>query len=114
MEWVVIAAVLASSILVAVADAVIKKMSTHASVWQAIQNPLVLVVAALYLLQIAALVYVYSQGGLLGIVGSLQLILVTILVVGIGAVFYGERLSGVQLAGIVIGLVGAVMLNWPS
>lgn len=114
MEFIVLFAVLASSIMVAVADAIIKKISGQSTIWQALQNPWIALVAALYILQIALLLYVYAKGGLLGIVGSLQLILVTILVVGIGAVAYGERLSGVQLAGIIVGLAGAVMMNWPA
>ena len=60
-----ILAVLASAILIAVADALIKRAAVSGDFWSSVLNPWMLAICGLYFIQILIVVYVFiNKGGL--------------------------------------------------
>ena len=50
----------------------------------------------------------------LGIAIALSLIFQLIAITGVAFVFFGERPSGLQLAGLVLGIIAIGMIVWPK
>ena len=111
VEYVQAAAVILAGISVAVADALIKKISVSSDLLSAFKDPIMLVVLLLYLLQVLFFVYVFSNGWNLGIVGNLQMVFYSIGVVTFGLLFFGESITLVQGVGIVLALIGVILMN---
>ncbi len=96
---------------VASADALIKKVAISGNFWQAVRSPIMLLVFILYLFQIFFLFYLFSHNWKLGIVGNLQMVFYSLIVVLIGFVVFSESLSAFQLAGIGLALVAIIFMG---
>jgi len=96
---------------VGVADFLLKKISRGQTFIQAVGNPWIAAVAALYIIQISIFIYLFVKKWELGIVGVLQIVLYTAIVVGGGWLFFKEKLSPVQGIGMGLALLGAVLMN---
>ncbi|VVB73958.1 Uncharacterised protein [uncultured archaeon] len=110
-DLVQVMAIVLAGISVGVADALIKKTAKAGGIIPAFSDPWMAAVVLLYLLQIAFFVYVFINDWKLGIVGLMQMVFYAITVLLIGAFYFGEALSPVQIAGIVVALAGVVMMN---
>jgi drug/metabolite transporter (DMT)-like permease len=104
--------VLGSAILVAVADSLIKRLGDSAGFMAVALNPWMLAVCALYLIQILFAVYIFTHKGGLALYGNMFNVFYTILMTSFGVFFFSEQLSGVQLLGIVLALLGIVLINF--
>jgi drug/metabolite transporter (DMT)-like permease len=97
---------------VAVADVIIKKVALHVtSLSQAIKEPLMLLIVALYIVQILIFTYVFIKRAELGIVGIIQTALYAIIVIGSGILFFQEKISLIQGVGIGFAIVGVICMN---
>jgi drug/metabolite transporter (DMT)-like permease len=104
-------AIVLAGLTVAIADALIKKTALEGSFWLALKNPWMLAVLVLYVSQIILFLYVFSNHWELGIVGNTQMIIYAVTTVLIGFLFFGEKLSLLQIAGVVFGLIGVILMN---
>ena len=96
---------------VAIADVFLKKTQALGSVSQALTSPWMIGAIVLYLFQIFFFTYFFISGAKLTYVGIMQTVLYALIVVGSGIFFFGESLSTVQIAGIVLAIAGVVLLN---
>jgi EamA domain-containing membrane protein RarD len=96
---------------VAVADSLIKKVVISGNFWQAVRNPIMLIVLLLYLFQIFFLFYLFSHNWKLGIVGNLQMVFYSLIVVLVGFIVFGESLSAFQLAGIGLAVAAIIFMG---
>ncbi|HYE22492.1 MAG TPA: hypothetical protein VD998_02795 [Verrucomicrobiae bacterium] len=97
---------------VAIADVFTKKVAFNVeSYGAAIKNPLMLAVVLLYMIQIAAFLYVFVKRAELSIVGIIQTSLYAVIVIGSGVLFFDERISLVQGVGIGLAIVGVILMN---
>ncbi|MCR4325325.1 MAG: hypothetical protein NUV59_00780 [Patescibacteria group bacterium] len=106
-----IIAMFASALLIAIADGLIKKASASGSLLSAVLNPWMLLILLLYFVQILLAVYVFIHKGDIAIYANIFIVFYSVLMVAIGLIAFGERLSAVQSLGIVLALVGAVLIN---
>lgn len=112
MDGFMIGLVLLAAVSVAVADALVKKIGSQNSWLNALSDPSNLfLVLALYLVQILVFIYVFTKGELLGIVGNLQMVAYSLVVLLASVFYFGETLTNVQLLGIALGVTGAVLMN---
>lgn len=102
---------LASAILIIVADAIIKKESLIHGFGSTFLSPLMLLSYFLYFVQIVVAVYIFRKGGELAIYTNLYIIFYSILGIITGVIIFGEHLSFVHYVGILFALVGAILLN---
>lgn len=94
------------------ADYFIKKAAVNTnSLFEALKNPYILIAVLLYLLQIVLFSYVFVKKWDLGIVGILQMIIYSAIVIITGTLFFHERISLLQGVGIGFALVGAILMN---
>ncbi|MFO0702462.1 MAG: hypothetical protein U0514_01070 [Candidatus Andersenbacteria bacterium] len=106
----VLIALLAATVTAAAADTFLKQSTAGATFAQAVRNPLMLVVVALYLAQIGLLAVTFVRHAKLGVIGPLQTVLYSLLVVATGFFIFHERLSVSQLVGVGFALVAVVLL----
>ena len=106
-----ISALFACAFLVAVADALLKKMTVSGSFLLAVLNPWMILVCILYFVQILFAVYVFMNKGELAIFGNIFIVFYSVLTIVMGIVLFGEHLSVWQGVGIALALVGAVLIN---
>jgi multidrug transporter EmrE-like cation transporter len=111
LTFVGISAVFVSAVLIAVADALIKKVSISNTFLSATLHPWMIAVYILYFLQILLVIYIFMRGGDLAIYGNIFIIFYSILIVLLGVIVFKEHLSALQIVGIVLGLTGALLLN---
>lgn len=102
--------VFASAVLIAVADALIKKVAVSGTFSSSVVNPWMAFICILYFIQILLAVYIFQKGDL-AVYGNLFIVFYSILMVALGVFFFSEQITAVQLFGIVLALVGAVLLN---
>jgi len=99
-------------ISVAVADVLTKKIAfSVTSFATALRNPLLLIVVALYLVQIALFLYVFVKKAELGTVGIIQTALFAVIVVGSGLIFFGEQMTVTKAIGMLLALVGVALIS---
>lgn len=103
--------VFASALLVTLADALIKKLGDGATFATVALDPRMIVVCALYFVQILLAVYIFTNKGGLAIYGNAFNVFYSLLMVSFGIFFFGEHLTGVQALGIVLALLGVTLLN---
>ncbi|MFO0704920.1 MAG: hypothetical protein U0517_03075 [Candidatus Andersenbacteria bacterium] len=97
---------------VAVADVLTKKVSVGTDSYaQAIRNPLMLIVVALYILQILIFLYVFVKKAELGTVGIVQTALFALIVLGSGILFFNERFTLLKAIGVGLAIVGVALLS---
>ena len=105
-------AIILAAIAVAIADALIKKVSLSGGGFLlALKNPLMIAIIALYLLQIAFFLYVFMNNWNLGVVGNLQMVFFSLSVILLGFFAFGEVLSNVQFIGVGLALIGVILMN---
>ena len=97
---------------VGVADVLMKKAATDSgSLSGALKNPLVLIIITFYALQIVIYTYVLVKKYELGILGILQSLVYTLIVVGGGVIFFKEQFSLLQKIGMAFAVAGIILLN---
>ena len=96
---------------VAIADVFIKKTQTAGNFGKAITSPWMLCAIVLYLFQILFFAYLFFYGAKLINVGIMQTVLYAIIVLIAGIFLFKETLSGVQILGVILALVGVFLLN---
>jgi len=111
MNFVQLGIIILISISVGIADALIKKVAVSGDVWQALKNPLTILILILYVSQMFFLFYIFRHQWKLSIVGNLQMIFVSLTVVLAGMLIFGEKISILQGVGIVLGLIGIILMN---
>lgn len=107
---VALAAVFASAVLITVADALIKRIAIAGSFWGAVTDPLMLVICALYFVQILLGIYIFRAGEL-AVYANLFIAFYSVLMIGFGVFFFSEHLTMLQVAGIALALIGAMLIN---
>ena len=100
-----------SALLIAGADALIKKTSISGSFSATVFNPWMLAICALYFLQILLVIYIFINKGELAVYANLFIIFYSVLMVLAGVLIFRERLSLLQGVGIVLALAGAILIN---
>lgn len=106
-----LAALFASALFVAGADALIKKISGQGDFIGVILNPWFILILFLYFIQILFAIYIFLNKGDLAIYGNIFIIFYSILMVILGVFAFKEHLSYLQYLGIFLGLTGAILLN---
>jgi drug/metabolite transporter (DMT)-like permease len=66
----------------------------------------------LYLLQIGFFTYAFVSGWPLSHIGALQTALYALIVLAAGILLYRETVAPIQVAGIVLAVIGVVLINW--
>ena len=105
-------AILSAVMAVAIADVLIKKAATQGSLGVALRSPWLLGAVGLYLFQILVFLIAFHAGWKLSIIGVLQTALYALIVLTAGMLLYHESLSRLQLAGILLALIGVVLIQW--
>lgn len=100
-----------SALTIIIADAIIKKVSTAHTFAAAFQNPWMLLAYTLYFIQILLAIYIFVYRGEIALYSNLYVIFYGIFGVIVGVAFFQEDISAVQLVGVALGLVGAVLMN---
>jgi len=106
-----LSAIILAGVAVAIADAIIKKISVSSSFWLAFKNPWMLAIILLYLAQIIFFVYVFMNKWNLGFVGVLQMVFYSVTVVLVGLLYFGENITLLQGIGMIFALIGIVLIN---
>ena len=107
MNAVVLAYLVGSTLVFMAANATLKTYAVQGGVW--------VLVGALGLFCVGnfLMVRVMRENGL-GIAISLSLIFQLIAITGVAVVWFGERPTGLQLAGLALGVVAVMMIVWPQ
>jgi len=100
-----------SALTIIVADAIIKKVSAAHTFAAAFQNPWMLVAYALYFIQILLAIYIFIYKGEIALYSNLYVIFYGVFGVIAGIILFQESISMIQLVGVVLGLIGAVLMN---
>ncbi len=95
---------------VAVADIFLKKTQALGSMERALSSPWLVAAVALYLFQIIFFTYLFISGARLTHVGILQTVFYALIVLFAGVFLFGETLTPVQTAGVVLALLGVILL----
>ena len=103
--------VILAGIAVAIADGMIKKAAVGTSFTDALENPLMIAVVALYIVQILFFTYVFVNGWQLGVVGVLQMVAYSAFVILTGVFIFKESFTTTQYIGFVLAVGGAVLIN---
>ncbi len=103
--------IVASALLIIIADTFIKKVSLSGVSSHVLVSPFMLIAYALYFIQILIAVYIFAYGGELAIYANLYIIFYSILGVLFGVLIFNESLSLVQGIGIIFALMGAILIN---
>ena len=97
---------------VGIADVLMKKAAVDSgSLTSALKNPLISAIIIFYALQIVIYTYVLVNKYELGVLGILQSLVYTLVVVSAGVVFFGEKFSLFQKIGMVFAVAGIILLN---
>lgn len=99
-----------SALTVIVGDSIIKKVSTG-TILLTLRDPLMLVAYLLYFVQIVCAIYIFIYKGELAIYANYYIVFYSILGIIFGILFFREHLNAIQMLGVVLALVGAVLMN---
>jgi drug/metabolite transporter (DMT)-like permease len=97
---------------VAVADVLLKKATMNGTVEHALRSPWLWGAVGLYLLQIGFFTYAFVAGWPLSHIGTLQTALYALIVLASGVLLYRETVTPVQVAGMLLAVIGVVLINW--
>ena len=111
VNYIQLGAIILAGITVAIADALIKKISISGNFFTAIKSPWIIGILILYIAQIIFFIYVFNNHWSLGIVGNLQMIFYSVGVILIGLLVFGETITLLQGVGILFALVGVFLIN---
>jgi len=101
-----------SAALIILADALIKRASVQGNFASAFFDPWMIAVYVLYFVQILLAVLVFINKGELAIYANLYVVFYCLFGLIVGVLLFKENLSGFQMAGVVLAIVAAVLLNW--
>lgn len=97
---------------VAAADILIKKSAFQTqSLSTALKNPLMIIAATLYLLQIVLMSYIFVKKWDLGIVGIMQMAVFGAIIIIFGIAFFQEKITLLHGIGMALALIGAIFMN---
>jgi drug/metabolite transporter (DMT)-like permease len=96
---------------VAIADIFLKETQKAGSLGRALTSPWMLCAIILYLFQIFFFTYLFVSGAKLVNIGIMQTVLYAVIILVAGVFFFEETLSGVQIAGVILALLGVILLN---
>lgn len=97
---------------VAAADILIKKSAFQTqSLSTALKNPLMIIAATLYLLQIVLMSYIFVKKWDLGIVGIMQMAVFGTIIIIFGIAFFQEKITLLHGIGMALALIGAIFMN---
>ena len=102
----------AAVIAVAIADVLLKKATVNGSVEHALRSPWLWGAVGLYLLQIGFFTYAFVSGWQLSHIGALQTALYALIVLAAGVLLYRETVTPLQVAGMLLAVIGVVLINW--
>lgn len=106
------AMILLSGALVAFADGLIKRASINqVSLITVLRNPLMILVALIYVFAVIAFSVAFIKRWDLGIVGIMQIIVYAAAVVLGGILFFNERPTLYHGVGIGLGLIAAILMS---
>jgi drug/metabolite transporter (DMT)-like permease len=97
---------------VAIADIFLKKTQIEGSLLKAITSPWMLCAIVLYLFQIFFFTYLFASGAKLINIGIMQTVLYAVIILVAGIYFFEETLSSMQIAGVILALLGVLLLNF--
>lgn len=103
--------ILLAVVSVAVGDIFIKKAATGSSFIAALVSKWVFVGVLLYILQIVLFAWMFVKGWELSIVGIMQIVFYTLIVLVAGHLLFKEQLNAMQIFGIALAIVGIVIAN---
>lgn len=104
-------AIILAGIAVAIADALIKKISILGNFWLAFKNPWMIAIVLLYFAQIIFFIYVFMNKWNLSFVGILQMVFYSVTIVLLGLLYFGENITVIQFLGIGLALIGVILIN---
>ena len=104
-------AMFVSALLIAAADALIKKTSLQGNFLATLFNPWMLAILAFYFIQILIAIYIFINQGELAVYGNIFIVFYSIVMVLAGVFLFSEHLTLIQYVGIVLALAGAILLN---
>lgn len=102
----------AAVIAVAIADVLLKTATVTGSVEQALRSPWLWGAVGLYLFQIGFFTYAFVAGWPLNHIGALQTAVYARVVLAAGVLLYRETVTLVQVAGMLLAVIGVVLINW--
>jgi drug/metabolite transporter (DMT)-like permease len=97
---------------VAIADVLLKKTESLGSMSKAILSPWMLGAVILYLFQIFFFTYLFISGTKIINIGIMQTVLYAIIILFSGVFIFGESLTTLQCAGVLLALVGVILINF--
>ena len=103
----ILAYLVGSTVVFMAANATLKTYAAQGGAW------VLLAALGLFCLGNSLMVRVMRENGL-GIAISLSLIFQLIAITGVAVVWFGERPTGLQLAGLALGVVAVMMIVWPQ
>ncbi|MFA5954344.1 MAG: hypothetical protein WC817_02290 [Patescibacteria group bacterium] len=99
-----------SALTVIIADSILKRVSSG-TILLTLRDPLMMLVYLLYFIQLVLGIYIFIYKGELAIYANYYIIFYSILSVIFGIIFFKEHLSFIQIAGIIMALLGAVLIH---
>jgi drug/metabolite transporter (DMT)-like permease len=104
--------ILLSGVTIAVADALIKKISIQGGFWVTMMNPLMWIVYILYFVQIVFAVVVFLYQKELAVYSNIFLIFYSFSSLALGFLMFKEHINTVQLLGILLAIVAVMLMNY--
>jgi drug/metabolite transporter (DMT)-like permease len=99
------------AILIALADAFIKKASISGNYSEALKSPWLYLSVLFYLIQILLVAWLFLYKGSLGVFANVFIVFYSIGSVLLGYLMFAERLGPIQFLGIILGLIGVVLIT---
>ena len=98
-------------ILIALADAFIKKSALSGNFATALKSPWLYLSILCYLVQILLVVYIFLFKFNLGILANIFGVFYSLATVYLGYAMFAETLMPIQIVGIVLGLIGVILMT---
>lgn len=95
----------------AIADGFLKQATVGKNFMQAVTSLWLVGAVALYLVQILLVVYFFVAGWEFSLLGNLQVACYALVVVLAGYFYFREVPSPAQIAGVILAITGAVLIN---
>ncbi len=103
--------IILSGLTIAIADALIKKVSVSHDVLSVLFTPTMIGVYILYFVQILFTFYIFAHNEELAIYSDLFIVFYSISSIALGFLLFRETLSLVQVAGIGVAIIGVLMMS---
>ena len=103
-----------SALTTIVGDSIVKRISADKTFFAVLKDPWMLLVYLLYFSQIIFSVYIFIYKGDLAIYSNFYIVFYGIMGTIFGIIFFKEGLNWVQVLGIAMAIVGAILMNHKS